>query len=131
MSGKVVLLVEDQDDNRDMYAVRLRHAGYEVYEAKDGDEALDMIARTRPDLILLDISLPVIDGFMVARIVKAIRETSDIPIVALTAHDYAHDIEEARQIGFSTYLTKPIEPRAVVQVVEQLIGAPAQAPPSP
>jgi two-component system, cell cycle response regulator DivK len=126
MPGKVVLLVEDQEENRDMYALRLRHAGYEVFEARDGDEALDLIARQRPDIILLDISIPIIDGYMVARIVKAIRDTSSIPIVALTAHDYDSNNQEASRVGFDRYLTKPIEPRQVVECVQELIGPPLQ-----
>ena len=126
MPGKVVLLVEDQEDNRDMYALRLRHEGYEVFEARDGDEALDLVAKIRPDLILLDISIPVIDGYMVARIIKAIRETSSIPIVALTAHDYDSAGEEPSRVGFVRYLTKPIEPRHVVGCVQELIGPPLQ-----
>jgi two-component system cell cycle response regulator DivK len=126
MAGKVVLLVEDHDDNREIYSIRLRHAGYGVFEARDGEEALDMVALHHPDLILLDISLPIIDGFTVARILKGIRDTASIPIVALTAHDRAADREEASRIGFENYLTKPVEPRVVLSCVQRLIGQPAE-----
>jgi two-component system, cell cycle response regulator DivK len=122
MERKNLLLVEDHEDNRDMYAIRLRHAGYRVFEAEDGEEALDLVAEHQPDLILLDISLPVIDGFMVARIVRNLDQTAAIPIVALTAHDLDANGGEARRIGFDSYLTKPIEPRDVVTCVERLIG---------
>jgi CheY-like chemotaxis protein len=122
MKRKNLLLVEDQELSRDMYALRLRLAGYRVLEAGDGEEALDLLAQHRPDLILLDISLPVIDGFTVARIAKNLDQTADIPIVALTAHDLDDHGGEARHIGFESYLTKPIEPREVVCCVERLIG---------
>ena len=121
---KLVLLVEDNEDNRDIYTTLLRHVGYEVLEAVDGEHALQLVEQRTPDLVLLDISLPKLDGWQVARRLKAGELTSKVPIAALTAHAYQSDREIAAAIGFDAYLAKPVEPRDVYACVKELIGDP-------
>ena len=104
-----VLLVEDNEMNRDMLSRRLERRGYEVVLAEDGDQGLQRAAHTRPDLILLDMSLPGIDGWEVARRLKADPATATISIIALTAHAMAGDRERALQAGCDDYDTKPID----------------------
>ncbi|NUS49207.1 MAG: response regulator [Gemmatimonadaceae bacterium] len=125
-----VLLVEDNEDNRIIYSTVLRHTGYAVVEALDGVQALELARSVRPDLILMDISIPEIDGWEATRILRQDAETRDIPIVALTAHALADDRERATLVGFTSYLAKPIEPRAVVAEVRRWIGGGAGAPPT-
>lgn len=124
MSAKVVLLVEDNEDNRDIYTTLLRHVGYDVVEAVDGEHALRLAAQRTPDVVLLDISLPKLDGWQVARRLKAGADTRHVPIAALTAHAYQADREIAAAIGFDAYLAKPVEPRDVYACVLNLIGQP-------
>ena len=121
---KLVLLVEDNEDNRDIYTTLLRHVGYEVLEAVDGEHALQLVEQRTPDLVLLDISLPKLDGWQVARRLKSGELTSKVPIAALTAHAYQADREIAASIGFDAYLAKPVEPRDVYACVKELIGDP-------
>lgn len=117
-----ILLVEDNEDNRIVYATILRHYGYRVIEALDGAEALAKVAEDRPDLVLLDISLPHIDGWEVSRRLRSSEPTRDIRIVALTAHAMPGDRERARIEGFDGYLAKPCEPRAVLAEVRRLLA---------
>ena len=124
MTTKVVLLVEDNEDNRSIYSTLLRHVGYEVIEAADGQAAIESILDRKPDLILLDISIPKIDGWTVARMLKDAPATTAIPLVAVTAHAFAADREQAERLGFKAYLPKPVEPREVYKCVESLIGPP-------
>jgi two-component system cell cycle response regulator DivK len=104
-----ILLVEDNEMNRDMLSRRLERRGYQVVLAVDGGEGMDMARAATPDLILMDMSLPVIDGWEVARRLKADPETKSIPIIALTAHAMAGDREQALAAGCDDYDTKPIE----------------------
>jgi len=127
---QTLLLVEDNEDNRIIYSTVLRHTGYEVVEATDGVQAVDLARRIAPDLILMDISIPEIDGWEATRILRQDPKTRDIPIIALTAHALADDRERATAVGFSSYLAKPIEPRAVVAEVRRWIGGGAGAPPA-
>jgi two-component system, cell cycle response regulator DivK len=124
MGSKLVLLVEDNQDNREIYTTLLRHVGYEVLEAVDGEHALHLVEQRTPDIVLLDISLPKIDGWQVARRLKTDEATRHVPIAALTAHAYQADRDMARAIGFDAYLAKPVEPRDVYACVVQLIGTP-------
>ena len=119
-----MLLVEDNEDNRIIYSTVLRHVGYEVLEAGDGKQAVSLARSAKPDLILMDISIPEMDGWEATRILRQDPETSGIPIIALTAHALQDDRERAIQVGFTSYLAKPIEPRAVVAEVRRWIGAP-------
>ena len=104
-----ILLVEDNDMNRDMLSRRLQRKGHEVLLAADGMQAILMAESEAPDLILLDMSLPVIDGWEAARRLKASPSTARVPIVALTAHAMAGDREKALAAGCDDYDTKPVD----------------------
>ena len=121
-SGHRLLLVEDNEDNRTIYSTLLRHLGYEVIEAQNGVQAIELARSERPDLILMDISIPEMDGWEATRILRGDPVTKDVPIVALTAPALEDDRERAAEVGFSSYLAKPIEPRAVLAEVRRLIG---------
>jgi CheY-like chemotaxis protein len=104
-----ILLVEDNEMNRDMLSRRLIKKGYDVSIAVDGQQGVDMATADLPDLILLDMSLPVMDGWTAAGHLKGDSSTKDIPIIALTAHAMAGDREKALEAGCDDYDTKPIE----------------------
>ena len=104
-----ILLVEDNEMNRDMLSRRLRRNGYEVVIAIDGQQGVEMAAAESPDLILMDMSLPVIDGWEAARRVRENEATRKIPVIALTAHAMAGDREKAIEAGCDDYDTKPVE----------------------
>jgi two-component system, cell cycle response regulator DivK len=104
-----ILLVEDNEMNRDMLSRRLIRNGYEVSIAVDGQQGADMALSERPDLILMDMSLPVIDGWEATRRIKANDATRRIPVIALTAHAMAGDREKAMKVGCEDYDTKPVE----------------------
>ena len=104
-----ILLVEDNEMNRDMLSRRLVRNGYEVVIAIDGQQGVDMALSERPDLILMDMSLPVIDGWEATRRIKANDATRGIPVIALTAHAMAGDREKAMEVGCEDYDTKPVE----------------------
>jgi CheY-like chemotaxis protein len=126
-STKTVLLVEDNEDNRTVYRTILEHFGYQVIEARNGEDGVRMARQDNPDLILMDISIPLIDGWEATRILKGDPETSGIPIIALTAHALATDRAKAQEVGCDGYLAKPCEPRRVVAEVEKFIGAGREA----
>lgn len=128
--GHTLLLVEDNEDNRIIYSTVLRHLGYDVVEAQDGEEAIELARRVQPDLILMDISIPKLDGWEATRILRQDPSTSAIPIIALTAHALAEDRTKAAEVGFTSYLAKPVEPRAVVAEVRRIIGMGAGSPPA-
>jgi two-component system cell cycle response regulator DivK len=104
-----ILLVEDDEMNRDMLSRRLERRGYEVVIAVDGGQGLRLAQSEAPDLILMDMSLPGLDGWQAARQLKAVPATQAIPILALTAHAMAGDREKALEAGCADYDTKPIE----------------------
>lgn len=104
-----ILLVEDNEMNRDMLSRRLKRNGYEVVIAIDGQQGVEMAAAETPDLILMDMSLPVIDGWEATRRVKENATTRAIPVIALTAHAMAGDREKAIEAGCEDYDTKPVE----------------------
>ena len=104
-----ILLVEDNEMNRDMLSRRLIRSGYEVFLAVDGQQGADMALSEQPDLILMDMSLPVIDGWEATRRIKANDATRRIPVIALTAHAMAGDREKAMEVGCEDYDTKPVE----------------------
>ena len=119
---KVVLLVEDNEDSRAIYAVILRRHGYKVLEAPNGAMAISALTVVRPHLVLLDISLPRTSGWTVAEWMKDSSDTASIPLVALTAAVTSEDRARARELGFTDFLAKPIEPRDVLECVNRLIG---------
>ena len=124
---KTVLLVEDNEDNLVVYRTILEHVGYRVVEARDGEEGVARARQERPDLILMDISIPKIDGWEATQRLKADPETDAIPIIALTAHALEEDRQKALHAGCDGYLAKPVEPRRVVQEVERFDGPPTPA----
>jgi CheY-like chemotaxis protein len=122
-----VLVIEDNEENGDMLSRRLLRRGYTVIRAADGQEAVDMAARERPDLILMDVSLPVMDGLEATRRIRARPETQTTPIIALTAHATSADRDKALQAGCDDYHTKPVElPRLLAQM-EALLARAARA----
>lgn len=122
-TGSVVkiLLVEDNEMNRDMLSRRLRRNGYEVVIAIDGQQGVEMAAAESPDLILMDMSLPVIDGWEAARRVRENEATRKIPVIALTAHAMAGDREKAIEAGCDDYDTKPVEITRLLGKITALI----------
>lgn len=108
-----ILVVEDNEDNLAVLSDELDYAGYEVISAGDGEEALEKTLAERPDLILMDISIPIIDGWEVTRRLKADPKTGNIPIIALTAHAMAGDEEKAKAAGCDGYIAKPCTPDEV------------------
>ena len=125
MSGsrdRTVLIVEDNEDNRIVYSTILRHHGFRVSEALDGEEGIAKARRELPDIILMDISIPLIDGWEVTQTLKREAATSHIPVIALTAHAMPGDRERAMEVGCDGYLAKPREPRAVLAEVNRLIN---------
>jgi two-component system cell cycle response regulator DivK len=115
-----ILLVEDNEMNRDMLSRRLTRKGYEVVMAVDGGEGVAMSVSAAPELILMDMSLPVIDGWEATRRIKAATETRHIPIIGLTAHAMAGDREKALEAGCDEYDTKPIELERLIGKIEAL-----------
>ena len=119
-----ILLVEDNEMNRDMLSRRLLRKGYEVVMAVDGEQAVAMAQSEKPDLILMDMSLPVIDGWEATRRVKASEASSGIPIIALTAHAMSGDRERALGAGCDDYDTKPIEMPRLLEKIDALLARP-------
>lgn len=117
-----ILLVEDNEMNRDMLSRRLQRKGYEVVIATDGQQAVAMAASESPALILMDMSLPVFDGWEATRRIKAADGTRDIPVIALTAHAMSGDREKSLEAGCDDYDTKPIELPRLLEKMEALIN---------
>jgi CheY-like chemotaxis protein len=113
-----ILLVEDNEMNRDMLSRRLLKQGFEMVMAVDGEQAIDLARSEAPDLILMDISLPGLDGWEATRRLKAMPETRSIPIIALTAHAMAGDREKSLAAGCNDYDTKPIDFRRLVEKIQ-------------
>jgi CheY-like chemotaxis protein len=118
-----ILLVEDNEMNRDMLSRRLSRRGFEVLIAENGQSGVDLTVSERPDLVLMDMSLPVMDGWEATRRLKADPNTSTIPIIALTAHAMASDREMALEAGCDDYDSKPVDLTRLVRKIEQLLAA--------
>jgi two-component system cell cycle response regulator DivK len=116
-----LLLVEDNEMNRDMLSRRLERRGYQVVIAVDGQQGLDMARSEKPELLLLDMSLPIVDGWEVARQLKADAATRAVPIIALTAHAMSGDRERALEAGCDDYDTKPVELPRLLEKIETLL----------
>jgi CheY-like chemotaxis protein len=116
------LLVEDNEMNRDMLSRRLVRNGFEVIMAVDGEQGIAMAQNERPDLILMDMSLPIVDGWEATRRVRAGETTSAIPIIALTAHAMSGDREKAIEAGCNDYDTKPIEMPRLLEKINALLA---------
>jgi CheY-like chemotaxis protein len=117
-----VLLVEDNEMNRDMLTRRLERKGFEVVIAVDGQAGIDMASSAGPDIILMDLSLPVIDGWEATRKIKADPATQPIPVIALTAHAMAGDEQKALAAGCDDYDTKPVDLKRLLGKIENLLG---------
>ena len=122
MTTPHILLVEDNELNRDMLSRRLERRGYRITMAVDGAEGIAKAVECRPDLILMDLSLPVVDGWEAIRRLKGTPETATIPIIALTAHALAEDEKNAREAGADDFDTKPVELPRILQKMETLLG---------
>jgi two-component system, cell cycle response regulator DivK len=119
-----ILLVEDNEMNRDMLSRRLQRKGYEVVLALDGQSGVEMTQTQGPDLVLMDMSLPVLDGWEATRRLKADAATKNIPVIALTAHAMSNDRERALEAGCDDYDTKPVElPRLLAKIDALLSGS--------
>ncbi|OKH30525.1 two-component system response regulator [Calothrix sp. HK-06] len=117
-----LLLVEDNELNRDMLSRRLKNSGYEIIIAVDGKEGLEKTTVEKPDLILMDMSLPEIDGWEATRQLKANPETKNIPVIALTAHAMLGDREKALEAGCDEYDTKPIKLPRLLNKIESCVA---------
>jgi two-component system cell cycle response regulator DivK len=118
---KKILIVEDNEDSRELVVKVLRNKGYETVEAVDGEDALEKAVAERPDLILLDISLPKLDGYEVAKRLKNLEEFQETPIVAFTAHAMKGDREKVIVAGFEGYISKPVNIRELPDQVRSFI----------
>ena len=117
-----ILLVEDNEMNRDMLSRRLMRRGYEVLLAVDGESGLALAGAEAPDLILMDMSLPILDGWEASRRLKAAPETQHIPVIALTAHAMSSDRDKALEAGCDDYDTKPVELPRLLGKIEALLS---------
>jgi two-component system, cell cycle response regulator DivK len=119
VSTKTILVVDDNDNNREVYTALLEHCGYSVIEAADGRQGVQCARATHPDLILMDLSMPVMDGLEATTLLKQDVTTCDIPVIAVTAHDDSGTMSRALEAGMVSYLTKPIAPRKLLEEVER------------
>jgi two-component system, cell cycle response regulator DivK len=117
-----ILVVEDQEDNRRILRDLLGNAGYELIEAESGEEALTAVEAQRPDLILMDIQLPVMDGYEVARRIKSNPDMKLVPIIAVTSYALTGDEAKARAAGCNAYISKPYSPRALLAKVREFLA---------
>lgn len=120
--GAVVLIVEDHEDSRYVYQTVLEGHGFEVLTARSGDEGLRIARELLPDVILMDVSIPVMDGWTVTQHLKEGRDTSDIPVIIVTAHAFPEDARRAETVGSDGFLTKPCDPLKVLEEVRRLLG---------
>ncbi len=117
-----ILIVEDNEMNRDMLSRRLMRRGYDVLIEIDGQAGIEAVVRDRPDLVLMDMSLPILDGWEATRRIKADPATSAIPVIALTAHAMDGDREKAMQAGCDDYDTKPINLPSLIEKIDRLLA---------
>src|SRR5581483_1307159 len=124
--SKRILVVEDQEDNRQILRDLFGTVGYELIEAENGEDALALAARRRPDLILMDIQLPVMDGYEATRRLKADRALKDIPVIVVTSYALSGDEGKARAAGADAYVTKPYSPRDLLARVRAFLDGPGR-----
>ena len=122
---KKILLIEDNEMNRDMLARRLQKRGFDMLLAEDGLAGVDLAQKQKPDLILMDMSLPKLDGWEASKQLKADPQTAGIPIIALTAHAMAEDREKALGAGCDEFETKPVDLASLLAKMETLLGKPS------
>jgi len=116
-----ILLIEDNESNRDMLSRRLQRRGYKVVIAVDGEQGIALAKSEKPELILMDISLPHLDGWEATRLIKASPETRSIPVIALTAHAMSGDREKCLEAGCEDYDTKPVDLERLLSKVQDLL----------
>ncbi len=121
MSLKRILIVEDTEDNRQILRDLLTNAGFDIVEAHDGEAAVDAASEHRPDLILMDIQLPILNGYEAIRRIKANGALRAIPIIAVTSYALSEDKERARAAGCDGYVAKPFSPRQLLATVRDLL----------
>ena len=119
---KKLLIIEDNEMNRDMLSRRLSHRGFEVLVAVDGQEGLDMTQSVEPDLVLMDMSLPVMDGWEATRKIKANPRIRHIPVIGLSAHAMSSDFDKAREAGCDDYDTKPVDMNRLLGKINLLLN---------
>jgi two-component system, cell cycle response regulator DivK len=119
--SKRILVVEDQPDNRQIIRDMLADTGYEIVEAENGEEALAAIAKQRPDLILMDIQLPVMDGYAATRRIKTDPALKSIPVIAVTSYALSGEEKKAREAGCDDYVPKPYSPRQLLAKIRQYL----------
>jgi two-component system, cell cycle response regulator DivK len=122
--SKRILVVEDEEDNRRILRDLLTGADYEMIEAENGEEALAAVARQRPDLILMDIQLPILDGYEATRRLRADPTLKDVPIIALTSYALSGDEDKARAAGCDDFVPKPYSPRQLLAKIRGLLPTP-------
>ena len=121
-----VLLVDDEPDLVQMVSLRLQSAGYEVVPAYDGQQALDQVKQSRPDIIILDLMLPKMDGYKVCRLLKFDERTKGIPVLIFTARAQVEDVTLATECGADAYITKPFDARVLLDKLQELLAARGQ-----
>jgi two-component system, cell cycle response regulator DivK len=119
----VVLIAEDQQDLRQLYALHLTMSGFDVIEAVNGAEAIDLTSSRLPDVILMDLSMPIIDGWEATKRLRADTRTAHIPVVALTAHDGSGELQRATSAGCDWFVPKPCPPDALITEVRRVLSA--------
>jgi CheY-like chemotaxis protein len=122
MINKTVLLVEDSGDTRVIYSTILLHYGFRVLEAVSGEEGLRMAREAKPDLILMNVAIPLIDGWKTTALLKRDPDTAHIPVIAVTAFTRKKDRKRAREVGCDSYLPKPCDPTRLIQEVHRFLG---------
>jgi two-component system cell cycle response regulator DivK len=131
MDNKTVLLVEDSPDTRIIYSTILQHNGYTVIEAETGEEGLRLAREAMPDLILMNVSIPLVDGWKATALLKRDPHTAHIPVIAVTAFTRKTDKRKAREVGCDGYIPKPADPTLVLAEVQRFLGLPATPHPRP
>ena len=119
-NGPLVLVVDDNEDNREIYGAYLAHKGYRVITAVDGDDALNLLESHAPEIVLMDLAMPRLDGWEATRRIKADPRRRDVVVVALTGHAMGEPLHRAEQAGADAVLTKPCTPEAMLQAIEKL-----------
>ena len=122
MDKKRILIVDDEEDLRKMLKFRLEAVGYDVTEAMDGQDGLDKARSTKPDLVILDLMLPKIDGYKVCRMLKFDKRYKHIPIIMFTARAQKKDEDMGKEMGADAYITKPFEPEVLLAKIKELLG---------
>jgi len=127
VEGIRILLVDDYPDALDMWGLYLRSLGYEVTTASDGRSAIDAALAQRPDVIIMDLELPVMSGFDAARQLRSDPRTAEVPLIAATGYSHAKQLDQAREAGFDAIVVKPCEPSTLAGEIERLLAAKSPA----